>query len=109
MNIYRDYLGLNFNCIYWKKLAPIHISSDGTYRCDCCNKLPHECNNKESATEYNKIRQVVDIESEAFGVSDYTIPIKQTGYLRADLHSDAQLIWKVQRFLLRLNQEACSI
>lgn len=100
MNIYRDYLGLNFNKIYWSKLSTIHISSsDGLYRCDCCNKYPHECDNQVSANEYDKIRQVVDKETEGFGVSDYLVPIKETGYLRADLYPDAYLIWKVQREL----------
>ena len=99
MNVYKDYLGLNFNKIYWSRLAPIHIAEDGLYRCDCCNKYPHECDNKESAAEYSKIKQVVDEEDEGFGVSSYLIPIKQTGYLRADNFYDANLIWKIQREL----------
>lgn len=101
MNIYRNYLNLNFDKIYWSRLAPIHIATDGLYRCDCCNKYPHECNNKQSAAEYNKIRQVVDKESDAFGVSDYCTPIRQTGYLRSDLWADANLIWKIQRELAK--------
>ena len=100
-NIYKNVLGLDFTKIYWSRLAPIHISEDeNQYRCDCCNKLPHECSNKRSAVEYNKIRQVVDIESDAFGVSSYLVPIRETGWVRADLNP-AQLIWKVQRELAK--------
>lgn len=102
MNIYKDYLHFDFDKIFWNRLAPIHVASDGRYRCDCCNKFPHECNNKKSSTEYDKIRQVVDEESEGFGVSSYLYPIRQTGYLRADLFADANLIWKVQRELARV-------
>lgn len=97
MNVYRDYLGLNFNKIYWSRLAPIHIAKDGLYRCDCCNKYPHECNNKESAAEYDKIKQVADKEDEVLG--DYLVPITETGYLRSDQFADAPLIWRIQREL----------
>lgn len=101
-NICKDYFGLDFDKIFWSRLAPIHISKDdGYYRCDCCNKFPHECKNARSAKEYDKIRRVVDIDSEAFGVSSYLVPIRQTGYLRADLHAEAPLIWKIQRELAR--------
>ena len=99
MNIYQDYFHFDFDKIYWSRLAPIHISNDGEYRCDCCNKHPHECENKKSAAEYDKIRRIVDKEYEAFGVSSYLVPIRQTGYLRADLYRDANLIWKIQREL----------
>ncbi len=102
MNVYKDYLKLDFDKIYWSRLAPIHIASDGRYRCDCCNKFPHECENKKSAVEYDKIRRIVDKEYEAFGVSSYLYPITQTGYLRADLYADANLIWKIQRELARV-------
>ena len=101
-NVYRDYLGLNFNKVHWSKLVPIHIDIENgveIYKCDCCNKYPHECNNKASAIEYDKIRQIVDKDYDAFGVSEYIYPIKQTGYLRADQHPNANLIWKVQREL----------
>ncbi len=100
MNVYKDYFHFDFDKIFWSKLAPIHIGNDGLYRCDCCNKFPHECENKKSATEYDKIRQVVEKE-DAFGVSSYLSPIRYTGYLRADLHADANLIWKIQRELAR--------
>lgn len=99
MNIYKDYLRFDFDKIFWSKLAPIHIANDGLYRCDCCNKYPHKCDNKKSAQEYDKIRQIVDKEYEAFGVSSYLTPIRQTGYLKADLFADANLIWKIQREL----------
>lgn len=99
MNIYRDYFCLDFDRIFWSRLAPIHIGSDGLYRCDCCNKYPHECDNKKSAAEYDKIRRIVDKEYDAFGVSSYLYPIRHTGYLRADLFQDANLIWKIQREL----------
>ena len=100
-NIYRDYFNFDFNRICWSRLAPIHISKDdGLYRCDCCNKFPHECNNKKSAVEYDKIRQIVDKEYKAFNVPSYLVPIKETGYLRADLHQ-AQIIWKIQRELAK--------
>ena len=100
-NIYRDYFKFDFTKIYWSRLAPIHISKDEErYRCDCCNKFPHECDNKESAAEYDKIRQIVNKEQRAFGVSSYLVPIKETGYLRADLHP-AQIIWKIQRELAK--------
>lgn len=97
MNVYKDYLKLNFTKIYWSRLAPIHIC-DGLYRCDCCNKYPHECVNKRSANEYDKIRQVIEKE-DGFGVASYLVPIKTTGYLRADQYADADLIWKIQREL----------
>lgn len=101
-NIYKDFFGFGFDRVYWSRLAPIHISkSDGLYRCDCCGKFPHECDNSRSASEYEKIRQIVDRDSEAFGVSSYLFPIRQTGYLRTDLHTEAPLIWKVQRELAR--------
>lgn len=101
-NIYKDYFKFDFEKIYWSRLAPIHISEDdGLYRCDCCGKFPHECDNVRSAKEYYKIRRIVDADSEAFGVRSYLVPIKQTGYLRADLHSEASLIWKVQRELAK--------
>lgn len=99
MNIYKDYYHFDFNKIFWSKLAPIHIANDGLYRCDCCNKYPHECDNKKSATEYEKIQQIVNISSDGFGVSSYLYPIRQTGYLRADLFYEANLIWKIQREL----------
>ena len=102
MNIYKDYFNFNFGKIFWSRLAPIHIASDGCYRCNCCNKYPHECSNKKSAVEYEKIRQIVDAESDGFGVSSYLVPIKQTGYIRADLFYDANLIWKIQRELARV-------
>ena len=101
-NIYKDQFGFDFDRIYWGRLAPIHISNDdGLYRCDCCNKFPHECANNESAIEYDKIRQVVDADYNAFSVSNYLYPIKETGCLRADLHPEAPLIWKVQRELAK--------
>ena len=101
-NLYRDYFGFDFDKIRWSRLAPIHISDDdGLYHCDCCNKLPHECDNKKSAAEYDKIRQVVDADYEAFNVSSYLHPIKETGYLRADLYQEAPLIWKIQRELAK--------
>lgn len=100
MNIYKFYFGFDFEKIFWSRLVPIHIDSDGLYRCDCCNKYPHECENKESAAEYNKIRQIVEKE-EGFGVSSYLIPIRETGYLRADLFPDSALIWKIQRELAK--------
>ena len=101
-NIYKDYFKFDFEKIYWSRLAPIHISKDEErYRCDCYNKFPHECKNARSAKEYDKIRRIVDADSEAFGVSNYLVPIKKTGYLRADLHSEAPLIWKVQRELAK--------
>lgn len=101
MNIYRDYFGFDFSKIYWSRLVDIHIDKDGLYRCDCCNKWPHECDNKRSAAEYDKIRQVVHKDFEAFGVSSYLYPIRETGYLRADLHVEAPLIWKIQRELAK--------
>lgn len=101
MNVYKDYFQFDFDKIYWSRLAPIHIASDGYYRCDCCNKFPHECDNKKSAAEYDKIRQVVDKDYEAFDVSNYLCPIKWTGYLRADMHYEAWLIWKIQRELAK--------
>ena len=101
-NLYKDYFGFDFDKIRWSRLVPIHISdNDGLYRCDCCNKFPHECDNKESAAEYDKIRQVVDADYKAFNVSNYLHPIKETGYLRADLHQEAPLIWKIQRELAK--------
>lgn len=100
MSIYKSYFGFKFNKIFWSRLAPIHIGSDGLYYCDCCNKHPHECENKASAVEYDKIRQIVEKE-DGFGVSSYLIPIKQTGYLRADLFGDSDLIWKIQRELAK--------
>lgn len=102
MNIYKDYFHFDFDKIFWSRLAPIHIASDGRYRCDCCDKFPHECDNKKSATEYGKIRRVVDAEGDGFGVSSYLYPIRQTGYLRTDLFTDANLIWKIQRELARV-------
>ncbi|MCM1043344.1 MAG: hypothetical protein NC350_03950 [Corallococcus sp.] len=102
MNVYKDYLGFEFDKIFWSRLVPIHIASDGLYRCDCCNKFPHECINKKSAAEYDKIRRIVDIEREGFGVSSYLYPIRHTGYLRADMFYDADLIWKIQRELARV-------
>lgn len=99
---YRDFFKFDFDKIYWSRLAPIHISEqDGLYRCDCCNKFPHECANKKSAAEYDKIRRVVDADYEAFGVTSYLYSIRKTGYLRADLHPEAPLIWKVQRELAK--------
>lgn len=99
-NTYKDYFHFDFDKIFWSRLAPIHIDdSDDCYRCDCCNKYPHECENKKSATEYDKIRRIVDKEYEGFGVSSYLYPIRHTGYLRADLFADADLIWKIQREL----------
>lgn len=101
-NIYKDFFNFGFDKIYWSRLAPIHISKrDGLYHCDCCDKFPHECDNKRSAAEYDKIRQVVDADYEAFDVSSYLTPIRETGYLRADLHPEANLIWKIQRELAK--------
>ncbi|MCM1322916.1 MAG: hypothetical protein NC218_01885 [Acetobacter sp.] len=100
-NVYRDYFKFDFTRIYWSRLADIHIAEDGLYRCDCCNKYPHECDNKKSAKEYDKIRQVVDKEDDGFGVGSYLVPITETGYLRADQYADAQLIWKIQRELAK--------
>lgn len=99
-NVYRDYFGFDFSRIYWSRLVYIHIDENtGEYRCDCCDKLPHECDNKRSAAEYDKIRRVVEKEQDGFGITNYLCPIKQTGWLRADLFADAHLIWKIQRIL----------
>ncbi len=98
MNIYKDFFGLNFSKIYWSRLAQIHIASDGLYRCDCCDRYPHECCNELSAKEYEKIKKIVEVE-DGFGVSTYLCPIKTTGYLRTDQFCDAYLIWKIQREL----------
>ena len=100
-NIYKDYFKFDFTKIYWSRLAPIHISKDEErYRCDCCNKFPHECKNARSAKEYDKIRRIVDIEHDAFGVASYLTPIRETGWVRADLNP-APIIWKVQRELAK--------
>lgn len=98
-NIYKDYFHFDFDKIFWSRLVPIHIGSDGLYRCNCCGEFPHECKNKKSAAEYDKIRQVVDRESDGFGVSSYLVPIRQTGWLRADHFADSHLIWRIQREL----------
>lgn len=99
-NVYRDYFKFDFTRIYWSRLAYIHIDSNtGEYRCDCCNKPPHECDDKRSAVEYDKIRRVVDKEENGFGVTSYLDPIRCTGWLRSDLFADKNLIWKIQRVL----------
>ena len=99
-NIYRDYYNLPFTKIYWSRLVPIRIKL-GRYVCECCNLPPHECKNERSAKEYDKIRQVVELDGEYFGVTSYVEPIRATGYLRADQIKSHDLIWKIQRELAK--------
>ncbi len=99
-NIYRDYYGFDFTKIYWSKLVPLHINKNGLYKCNCCNKHPLECENKASVAEYKKLQMVFD-KSNLLG-SDIDVPIYETGYCRADLNADVELVWKIQRKLANL-------
>lgn len=100
-SIYELYYELDFNRIYWSRLVSIHIDKNcGEYRCNCCNKEPHKCNNIKSAKEYDKIRRIMEVEI-GFMNPNYLYPITQTGWLRADLFATSKTIWKIQRELAK--------
>lgn len=98
-NIYFDYFKLPFKRILWSKLVNLHVDkTTGRYLCDCCNKHPMQCENNESAYEYSKINAIIK-RTDSFSHNNVDIPIYETGYIRADLHSEARLVWKIQRVL----------
>jgi len=117
MTIYRDYYSLPFTRIYWSRLLPIYVDREcGEYRCECCRKLPHECDNEESAKEYQKILMLAETAHEKGAPTDrgdyvnitpfgncYPVPLYETGGIRVDQHGRtiAQVVWKVQRELAK--------